>query len=90
MIEGHPFYATLNLHSDRKGIFDHIVFSPEIEQYIIRKNIYKKPGDEVNFFANAADAIGIVFFHFPDQKTMIYMEEHMNDYVNIVLQGDKQ
>ena len=86
----HPYYATLNLHSDRDGEFSHIEFSPEIAQYIIRKNIYKKPGDEVCYFSNAEYALGIVFFRFPDQMTMINMEEHMNEHVKIVLQGDKE
>ena len=85
---GIPYFATLNLHSNRRGTFEEVVFSPELEQYIIRKNIYKKPGDEVNYFSNAADALGIVFFKFPDQETMISMEEHMNDHVQIILQGD--
>ena len=89
MGEGIPHYATLNLHSNRKGIFERIEFSPEIEKFIIRKNVYKKPGDEVNYFANAANALGIVFFKFPDQETMISMEEHMNERVRIVLKGDE-
>ena len=88
--EGNPFYATLNLHSDRQGIFDHIEFSPTLKQYIIRKNIYKKTGDDINRFANASDALGIVFFKFPSQDTMIYIEENMNKYVKIVLQGDEK
>lgn len=89
MGNGEPFYATFNLHSDRNGVFDHIEFASEIERYIIRKIIYKKPGDDVYYFANAANAMGIVFFKFPDKETMISMEEHMNEYVHIILQGDK-
>ena len=89
MGDGIPYYATLNLHSDRDGKFVKVEFSSEIEQYIIRKNIYKKPGDEVNYFSNAANALGIVFFKFPAQETMISMEEHMNEHVRIVLQGDE-
>lgn len=89
MGDGVPYYGTLNLHSDRDGIFERVEFSSEIEQYIIRKNIYKKSGDEANYFANAANALGIVFFKFPDQETMITMEEHMNEHVRIVLQGDE-
>ena len=87
--DGTPYYATFNLHADRKGALKRIVFSPEIEQYIIRKKIYKKPGDSVDYFANAANAIGIVFFKFPDQEMMIDMEEHMNEHIRIVLQGDE-
>lgn len=88
--EGRLYFATLNLHSNRNGIFDHVVFSPEIEPFVVRKNIYKQPGDRVNRFVNAANALGIVFFRFPDQDTMISMEEHMNEHVRIVLQGDKK
>lgn len=90
MTEGAPFYATLNLHSQRKGYFERIDISPAIEPYIIRKNIYKQKNDTVNYFANAANALGIVFFHFPDQNTMITMEEHMDEHVRIVLKGDAE
>lgn len=90
MSMGAANYATLNLHSDRVGKFDRVEFSQEIEQFIIRKNIYKKTGDEVNYFGNAANVLGIIFFKFPDRETMIGMEEHMNDHVRIVLEGDGQ
>ena len=90
MGNGVPFYASLNLHSDREGIFERIEFSREVEQYMIRKIIYKKPGDDVNYFVNAANALGIVFFKFPNQDTMIFTEEHMNEHVKIVLRGDER
>lgn len=90
MKEGKLYYATLNLHSERKGILEEIRFSPEIERYIVRKSLYKKHGDPVNIFANAANALGVVFFHFPDMETMLYMEEHMNEHVKILLQGEHQ
>ncbi len=86
--DGIPYYATHNLHSDREGLFKSVSFSPELERMIVRCEIYKKPGDRVNIFANAANAIGIIFFKFPDQKTMIAMEEHMNEYVKIILQEE--
>lgn len=83
-----PYYATLNLHSDKNGIFERIDFSKNIEKFIIRKNIYKKPGDRIEYFANASNAIGIVFFKFPDEATMIHMEEHMNENVRIISRDD--
>ena len=86
--DGALFYATLNLHAEKNGIFEGVQFDDSVEKYIIRKNIYKKPGDRVNYFSNAADAIGIVFFRFPDQETMISMEEHMNEHVRILFRGD--
>ena len=86
--EGILYYATSNLHSNRNGIFEKIEFDSEIEEFIIRKNIYKKSGNEVNFFGNASNVLGIVFFKFPDRETMIRMEESMNEHVKIVLQGE--
>lgn len=88
MNDGIPYYATLNLHSDRNGIFERVDFSSEIKQYIIRKEIYKQVGDEVNYFANASNAVGIIFFKFPNQKIMIEMENHMNEHVKIRLRNN--
>ena len=87
--DGNLYFATQNLHSDRDGVFERVVFSPEIRPYLIRECIYKKPGDSVSYFSNASHAIGIVFFRFPDQKTMIETEEHINDHIRIVLRGDE-
>ena len=84
------YYATLNVHSNRDGLFENIRFSEKIAQYIVRKNIYKTAGDTVRRFTNAADALGIVFFKFPDKETMIDMEEHMNDYVKVILLGEDE
>ena len=89
MMEGTPFFATHNLHSNKDGIFERIDFSNELEPYIIRKNIYKKRGDIVHYFSNAADALGIVFFKFPDVHIMDEMEENMNKYIQVVLEGKK-
>ena len=85
---GVPYYATLNLHSNRDGKFKSVDFSKTIDKFIVKKCIYKKLGDEAHRFSNSADAIGIIFFKFPDEQTMIDMEEHMNDHVKIVLEGD--
>lgn len=86
---GTPYYATLNLHADRAGVLERIEFSPEIERFMIRKCIQKQRGARVVFFSNAADLLGIVFFRFPDEKTMLDLEAHMNEHVRIVLQGDE-
>ena len=87
---GTPYYATHNLHSARAGVLERIEFSPEIERFIIRKYIQKKRGDRVEVFSNAADLLGIVFFRFEDQTTMLETMEHINEHIRIVLQGDAE
>lgn len=83
--EGAPFYATHNLHADRCGSFDHIRFSEALEPYILRKCVYKAPGDSVEYFDNAAKALGILFLKFPDRATMEHILEHINDHIEIIL-----
>jgi len=80
------YYATHNLHSAKNGIYKDISFAPEIEQYIYRKCLYKKAGDPVEYFDNAAKCLGIVFFKFPDEKTMQNVLEHINELIAIELQ----
>lgn len=84
--EPNGFYATHNLHSNKNGIYKDILFSPEIEPYIYRKYLYKKLGDEVEYFDNAAKCLGIVFFKFPDETTMKKRLEHVNELITVELQ----
>lgn len=86
---GQMFFATHNLHSDRNGVLKRIDFSKEIEPFVVRKAIYKQPGDEVFRFEHAAYALGIVFFRFPDRETMLCMLENIRAHIRIVLAGDE-
>ena len=83
--EPNGFYATHNLHSNRNGKYKGISFSPEIEPYIYRKCLYKKQGDVVEYFDNAAKCLGIVFFKFPDEDVMKSVLEHINELITIEL-----
>lgn len=83
--ESNGFYATHNLHSDRNGIYEEVVFSQKIENYIYRKCIYKKKGDPVEYFDNAAKCLGIVFLKFPDEESMKDILEHINELIKIKL-----
>jgi len=79
------YYATYNLHSAQNGIYENIVFSDEIEKYIIKKCLYKKTGDKVDYFDNASKALGIVFMQFPDENTQKKVLESINDSIQIKL-----
>lgn len=84
--EGKKFCATHNLHANKAGRFDGINFSDDIEQYIVRKNIYKSPGDCVEFFDNAAKAIGIIFLEFTSESEMHRILDNVNEHVQILMQ----
>ncbi len=81
-----PCFATHNLHSDRCGKFAGISISPELEPYVIRRCIYKQPGDPVEYFDFSAKALGILFFRFPDEATMMHYLQNINEHIQILLE----
>lgn len=81
-----PYYATHNLHTDQTGIFKGIWYSEEIKPFIIREAVYKKDGDAVEYFDNAAKAIGIVFFQFDTKENMTRILGEINKHIKIDVQ----
>lgn len=85
MKEGIPYYATHNLHSNQNGTYEGIEFSDELEKYIVKKCLYKKPGDAVEYFDNAAKALGIIFMKFEDQETASQTLNKINQLYKVIL-----
>lgn len=85
MKEGMPYYATHNLHSNQNGTYEGIEFSDELEKYIVKKCLYKKPGDAVEYFDNAAKALGIIFMKFEDQETASQTLNKINQLYKVIL-----
>lgn len=82
---GNACYATHNLHAVENGTFRDIRLSEELEKYVIRKCIYKKPGDKVEFFDNAAKALGILFLKFEDAQGMLQTLSHISEHIQIII-----
>lgn len=84
--KGIPFYATHNLHTSQNGKYKTIEFSDELENKIIKKCLYKKAGDEVYYFDNAAKALGIIFMKFKSQEEMTRIFANINKYYSVVVE----
>ena len=83
---GTPFYATHNLHTNKNGIYKGIEFSEELEKRIVKKCLYKKDGDKVEFFDNAAKALGIIFMKFDSQEEMSSILGSINEHYKVVVE----
>lgn len=68
--EQEGFYLTYVVHSSKNGIFKGIYYSPKIEKYIYRKEIYKREGDLIEKLENARNAVGILFMKFDTEDEM--------------------
>ena len=82
---GINYYATHNLHAIKEGIYEDILFSEEINKYIVKKYLYKKNGDKVEFFDNASKALGIIFMKFNNQTEMNTILRNINDNYTVSL-----
>lgn len=78
-------WATHNLHSRWNGNFEKIIFDSRLERYIVRKCIYKKLGDPVRYFDNAAKALGIIFMKFPTMEERDTILSQIEDLYTVQL-----
>ena len=83
--EAKEFYATYNLHSNADGILKGIEFDAEVEKYVVRKNIYKNAGDKIEYFDNAAKALGVVFLKFDSAESMKQTLGNINHHIKVAL-----
>ena len=78
-------YATHNIHTDQNGTYVDVEFSQEVEAFVLKKCLYKKAGDPVEYFDNAAKALGIVFLKFDDEKQMQSILAEINQHIKVVV-----
>ena len=79
------YFATHNLHSNKNGVFSRIEFDDRLEQHIVKKCIYKKENDSVEYFDYATKAIGIIFMKFDSKQQMLDIIENINEYYKVIL-----
>ena len=84
--DGSPGYATHNLHTNQTGLYKTIDFSKKLDEKIIKKCLYKKTGDYVEYFDNAAKALGIIFMKFEDKDEMDSILSNINSMYTVVVE----
>lgn len=75
-----PFMATHNLHTNQNGIYKEICFSKELEKKTVKKCLYKKEGDLVEYFDNASKALGIIFMTYSNMEEMHQFLKNINSH----------
>lgn len=79
------FIGTYIWHSMEEGIFQYIRYKRELEEKLIKSDLFIRPGDKVWKYVNGKFGIGAALIEFQSMDEMIYMMDHMTDYYEIVL-----
>ena len=63
-------WAEIILHSDENGRFKELWIDPEFENFIVERDLWVSPGDEVERISGANKAVGTLVVRFPDRETL--------------------
>lgn len=81
MVDTDGFYSSYILHAQNDGIVKEIQISKEIEKFIVQKNIFINPGDEVEKFNGSNNTLGTFILRFDHHEEMLTYLDCMNDYI---------
>ena len=63
-------WAEIILHSDENGRFKELWTDPACDDFIVERDLWVSPGDEVERFSGANKAVGTLVVRFPDRETL--------------------
>lgn len=85
-LEQRPYnghWAEIILHSDRSGIFERIVISPEMRPRVEEIDLWIEPGDRVEAFRAANDSIGTLVLRFETEEQLADALNRQRDWLRI-------
>ncbi|MBA2860458.1 acetyl-CoA carboxylase biotin carboxylase subunit family protein [Methanococcus maripaludis] len=80
------FFSTYVLHSNKNGIFKDVLYSSEFEGNIVKKVIYKRKNDPVEYFDGANKAVGIIFIKFNSMGEMLRIMDEPEKWINVLVE----
>ena len=87
-IEQKPYnghWAEIILHADKDGIFDHLEISKDLPAEIVEKDLWVKPGDNVESFEGANNAIGTLVLKFQTAEELEKAITHQREWLQVVV-----
>lgn len=88
MPEYNGYWAEVILHSNKDGKFKNLELdSLVMDKYLVEKDLWVKPGDEVKVFNGANDAIGTLVLRFDSQDVIAEYMGSIDAWLKIIVQG---
>ena len=76
-------WAEIILHAEQSGIYEGIEISKELSAEVVEEDLWVKPGDKVEAFNGANNAIGTLVLRFADNDRMEYAVTHQSEWLKI-------
>lgn len=80
------FWSSVIVHSSKKGKFKKLAISERVKNYIVEKNMYVSPGDQVRKFSGSNDTLGTMILKYPTQKEMLHILDNMSEDIEVVVE----
>lgn len=87
--EYNGLWAEIIIHSDRKGKFDSLYISQDIQDNIYETDFWIEKGDQVGAFSAANEAIGTIVLKFDSKMELEMVMSNISKYVKVILEGDE-
>ena len=87
-IEQRPYnghWAEIILHAYKDGIYDHIEISKELPAEMVEEDLWVKPGDSVEAFEGANNAIGTLVLKFQTAEELEYAITNQRKWLKVVV-----
>lgn len=87
-IEQKPYnghWAEIILHSDRKGVFDHLDIDKNLKAEVIEEDLWVNKGDFVESFDGANNAIGTLVLKFQTAEELEKVITHQRSWLKVVV-----
>ena len=80
------WYVNFIVHSNKDGLFEDAVIDPVfMERYVIESEIRVRPGDHVETFKGANNAIGTLFLHFDTREEIESALASQKEWLTVIL-----
>ncbi len=81
--DGH--WAEIILHADREGLFQRLDIDPSLPAEIVERDLWVRPGDHVDSFEGANNAIGTLVLKFQNTEALEHAITHQREWLNVVV-----
>lgn len=76
-------WAEIILHAEKDGIYEGIEISKSLPAEVVEEDLWVKPGDRVEAFNGANNAIGTLVLRFDEKEQMEYAVTHQSEWLTI-------